>query len=778
VNIMAKYDADGQTQDSAGDENPYEDISDVLVMLEASQDADSDMREKAREAHLFVSKRDGQWEPYWWNNNSGKPRYTFDMTSPIVDQICGELDRASFDIRVTPGGGDATKEVALTFDGIIRNIENLSQAKEVYAQASNGFVTCGIDGWRVVTKYVDEDSFDQDLVVEKVQNFVDRVWFDPASEKQDRSDSEWVVVLHSVSKREYMKRWPDGSCMSVGEGKEGEAYFDKAEHVVVGELLYREEYERELVLMSNGQTQEVTEERQSILDELLAMGVTEVKRRKRTAYRWYSRFFDGSDWLEDKKLTVFDRPPVVPVYANYKVFENKSIYHGAVEKLLDPQRVMNYSLSREIEEGALAPRAKWWMTQTQALGHESELATLNTNSDPVQFYNPDPDAPGAPLQSGGAQINPGLRTISESMRQIIGQTSGMFAANMGDNPGLQSGVAINALQNKGDNGTYKYFEALELAKAATGRVLIKAIPKVYNNARAMRLMYEDGTYEMADINQTVIDQDTGDVVVVNDLSQGVYDVVCQAGPAFQNRQQETLAALTEIAKIDPSIMQIGGDVMLNNINTPAAKTLAERKRAQMVQQGLIPPSQLTDEEKEELQQRQAAQGQQQDPGMVLAQAEMLKGQADMLKAQNEQAKIMLQQQTLQLEQQKFQASTQIEMAQAQAEVSKSATDQQLTTAKIKTEDAKVAIEAESLSLERSRLMLEEQRVLLEREKMEIERQIAVAELALKQEQERNSLERDKMQSLKQVQAIAKPQEVQQEVKPKRRRYNPKTDIVE
>ena len=80
----------------------YDSHDDVINMLKAAQWADHDNREKAREAHLFVSKRDGQWEPYWWNNNINKPRYTFDMASPIVDQIAGELEQADFDVKVSP----------------------------------------------------------------------------------------------------------------------------------------------------------------------------------------------------------------------------------------------------------------------------------------------------------------------------------------------------------------------------------------------------------------------------------------------------------------------------------------------------------------------------------------------------------------------------------------------------------------------------------------------------------------------------------------------------
>jgi hypothetical protein len=278
------------------------------------------------------------------------------------------------------------------------------------------------------------------------------------------------------------------------------------------------------------------------------------------------------------------------------------------------------------------------MTMVQAAGHEDTLATLNTNSDPVQFYNPDPESPQPPQQSGGAQINPGLRTISESMRQIIGQTAGMFAANMGDNPGLQSGVAISKLQNKGDNGTIKYYRAIEIGIQRTGDLLVNAIPKVYENERVVRILYEDGTYDMTDINQTIIDQQTGQLVKVNDLATGKYDVVCSSGPAFQNRQQETLQMLIDLAQVDPTLLQIGGDVLLNNINSPASKTLAERKRAQMLQAGLIPPSQMTEEEQAEAAQQAQAQQGQQDPAAMLAQAEMIKAQAELAIAQTEQMK--------------------------------------------------------------------------------------------------------------------------------------------
>jgi hypothetical protein len=500
-----------------------------------------------------------------------------------------------------------------------------------------------------------------------------------------------------MSVQEYVKRYPEGSQASVSIDREGDAYYDKGQVIVVGQLFYVEQEACDLVLMTNGAVYTVDDDFKKVRDELTALGIEEVRTRKAYKTKVCSRFFDQTDWLEEKEETIFDRIPIVPLYGNFKIVENKTIYWGVVEKLLDPQRVLNYSLSREIEEGALAPRAKYWMTLTQAAGHEDALATLNTNSDPVQFYNVDPEMPGAPMQQGGAQVNPGLRTISESMRQIIGQTAGMFAASMGDNPGLQSGVAIESLQAKGDNGTIKYFRALEAAIAATGDILVKAIPKVYDAQRTVRLLYEDGSTEMQVLNEPVIDQQTGEIITLNDLTKGQYSVACRAGPSFRNRQQETIETIIEIAKVDPSIIGMAGDILLNAIPTSAATQIGERKRLQMMAQGLIPQTQMTEEEKAQMAQSAQGQEQQQDPAMVLAQAEMAKAQAEQMRAQVEVQRLQLDTAKIQLEAQKVQMQMQADQAQQQLDAFNAQTQRMNT--QIKAQEAGARIQSEGVDMQ-------------------------------------------------------------------------------
>lgn len=630
----------------------YSEYQDVAEALKACQEADIDNRERSRESIEFLYARDGQWEPgIFGPSDNDKPRYTFDLTSPIVDQIADDIDQLDFGIDVKPAGGDASKEDAKIYNGLIRNIESISDAETTYELEGRAAVEGGFGAWYVKADYADADSFDQDLLICPIANSIDSVWPGPFT-KPDASDMEYCYVLEAIPKDEYDDKHKDRAGQGLSQGKWSNAFYHKPDTIIVGQIYYLEQEKRELLLMSNGQVIEDSEDNRKVLDELEAQGVTVSDRRNQPRQVCMTRLFDGEGWMTEPKRTVFSSIPVVLVLGNLKFYENKILYHGSVDKLIDPQRVFNYAKSREIEEGALAPRAKKWMTQEQAKGFEDQIATMNTNADPVQFYNHVEGQP-PPFDTGGAQINPGLSKTSDDMHGIMRGVGGVFDASMGDNPNMQSGVAIERLQNRGDVGSRKYIKALERAIARTGSILVDAIPRVYDTRRQVRVMKEDGSYDLTTLNDAVFDQQTMEWVTVNDLSKGKYDVVCKAGPAFDNRQQKTVSALTEMAQYDPALMQEAGDVIFRNISAPGMDLIADRKRKQLFEAGAIPVEQMTDEELALFQQMQQ-QPPQPDPMMLAAQAEMEKAtverEANQVKLAVEQEKVRLEALKLQIQQ--------------------------------------------------------------------------------------------------------------------------------
>ena len=211
----------------------------VLLMISKAQDSETDMRQAVRDAKLFINKRDGQWDPYAWQKLDGRFRGTFDMCTPIVDQISGEVDQSDFTIKVSPSGGEASVDTAKTLDGIIRNIRNISNAEQVFAQASRSNVIGGFDAWEVVQDWIDADAFDQDLFIRKIPNAVDSVWFDLGSVMQDRSDATWGVKLMRIPTAEYKEKWPKGSNLSVADDKQAQAFSNQSESITVGQLIIK-----------------------------------------------------------------------------------------------------------------------------------------------------------------------------------------------------------------------------------------------------------------------------------------------------------------------------------------------------------------------------------------------------------------------------------------------------------------------------------------------------------------------------------------------------------
>lgn len=603
----------------------FDDHNEVLNLVKDAQSADSDNREKVREVQTFINKPDGQWEQHVTAAFKGRPRYTFDLCNDIVDTTSGHMDQADFGITVRPAGGDATKELAATYNGLIRHIQSASKATRIYNKAGSNVIAAGLDGWEVVQRWGSADSFDQELFVDDVPNFVDTVWFDPTSTKEDRSDSAYAFKLETMSADKYKEKWPNkgdsGTGVSIGDDRTHSVYFQKAKDTItIGSIYYKEPAKREFVEMTNGAIYVVDDDYQKVSDELKVAGITEVRRRTRDIDEIKIRLFDGGGWLNDAQDTVFDRIPLVPAYGNFKIAENKVLYRGIITHKMDRQRIYNYSESRKVENGVLAPVEKIAMTTKQMEGHTEALSLLNTNNSPILEYNPDGDAP-PPYKIAGPSPDPSLGDVSISAQQGL-----QSSINMPGQPaGLRSGVAVELEQDDQDLKDVTYFGSMEVAIGYTAEILVAAIPKLYDARRQIRVLGEDGTSDTVTLNDRVMDEDTNEMVEINNLSHGIYDVVCKVGPTFKNRQSEMTAGFLEAAAVAPQIMSTGLDIYLKNITTPGVDLIAERVRAQMIQAGQIPVDQMTDEEKE---QAQAAQQQEppQDPNMVFAQAEMLKAQ--------------------------------------------------------------------------------------------------------------------------------------------------------
>jgi hypothetical protein len=698
----------------------YEDHAKMREERANSQDVNDDMRESSRAQIYFVEKEDGQWDPDVITKMTGKPRYTDDRCNPILDSICGEIEDNEFAIKISPASGDSSKETAEIFEGLIRNIENISSASLIYSSMARMMVTCGMSGVELEQGYVDGDSFNQDLFIREIPDFQNRVWFAQSSIKQDNSDAPFVFVDEYITKEEHEKRFDSEGDNSLDSGARSNVYADRPDVITISRFYYKSPIKIDIVQMSDGSVYKDDEDLAMLIDELMERGITETGRRTRETFKVYQRYMDSEGWLNEAEETVFELLPVFGCYANHKVIDGKAIVRGAIAKAMDQQRVHNMAFSREVEEVVLSPRAKFWGTPAMRLGHEKTLNTLNTNSHPWQDMNYDPSMPNGPLFIGGAQINQGLSQLSMSSAQSIDLAAGAFSPALANNANLQSGIALDKQIEKANTSTVKYYKSVQVTLTAMAKCLVNCIPRSYDSTRQQRILGEDGAGEMVTLNEVIIDQQTGQEITLNNLTLGQYDVNCDYGPAFKSRQEKSSEAFATIAQLDPTIMELARDVWLSNINEPGMKTVAERSRSMQIKNGIIPFEQLTSEEQQQAQQ-QANQPPQPDPNMLIAEAEMGKAQAEQLSAQTKQEEaqgnMQLKAATLQLENRKLALAEQ---------------EQQLDVAKFQREkDDKYNVDAANIQQNQEKIDLQSQNQqftqMLAMQKQLIESQKAQAE---------------------------------------------------
>jgi hypothetical protein len=109
------------------------------------------------------------------------------------------------------------------------------------------------------------------------------------------------------------------------------------------------------------------------------------------------------------------------------------------------------------------------------------------------------------------------------------------------------------------------------------------IPHYYDTQRVVRIIGEDGMPDSVTINERAVGK------VLNDVTVGRYDVVMDTGPGYDTKRLEAQEILTELAKAFPQLMQVGGDLILRQIDAPGVDALADRLAA------MIPAAQIDKE---------------------------------------------------------------------------------------------------------------------------------------------------------------------------------------
>jgi hypothetical protein len=550
--------------------------------IKADIDAKSEERELMRDDQRFAAG--DQWPDMIRKGREldGRPIQTINRLPAFIDQIVGDARQNKPSIKVH-AGEDGDEDIAAIYDGLIRAIQNESNADFAYDSAVECTACFGFGAWRVKTDYEAEDSFNQIICIERIADPL-TVYFDKNALLPDYSDARHVTVQVKITKDEFKQRWPKKEESDYDFESYGEWCDD--DQVIIAEHWYKVEEKATLYAVQDaeGNTQVTLEKPQQ--------GFNVVNQRETTITKIKMCMISGAGILETSDWAG-KHLPIVGVNGKEDLVDGKRTLRGLVRFAKDPQRMYNYWRTIDTEQKALAPKAPVMVTAKQIEGYEEQWQEGLTRHAPYLIVNSDPSAPMPQRINAGIE-NKGANEAAMMCVDEMKSTTGIFSASLGEQDNEKSGRAILAQQRKGDTANFAYIDNIARAIKWTGKIIIDLIPKIYDAARVVSVMGSDGSKKLERINQVVMQKGEPKNI---DLTVGKYDLVVTQGASYATKRIEALNSLIELARVYPPLMQFAGDIIVKNMDWDGAEEISERAKK------MLPP-QLQDHEGEDGEQKQ------------------------------------------------------------------------------------------------------------------------------------------------------------------------------
>tara|TARA_R110000868_G_scaffold147460_1_gene368955 strand:- start:710 stop:2827 length:2118 start_codon:yes stop_codon:yes gene_type:complete len=606
--------------------------ADAMAQFDDVQSALKDERLQCLQDRRFYSLCGSQWEGPLWDQYENKPKFEVNKIMLAVIRIVNEYRNNRITVDFVSKDGADNDKLADVCDGLYRADEQASVANEAYDNAFEEAVGGGIGAWRLRAIYEDDEDPEDDRQRVRIEPIFDAdssVFFDLGAKRQDKSDAKFCFVVTSMTTQAYKDTWGDDPSSWPKTIHQYEFDWATPDVVYVAEY-YKVEEKSETVRIFETLTGE--EERYTQADfaaddtleaTLQAIGTVEVrqKRVKRRKVRKY--VLSGGRVLEDSGYIAGKCIPIVVVYGKRWFVDNIERCMGAVRLAKDAQRLKNMQLSKLGEISALSSVEKPILTPEQVAGHQVMWAEDNIKDYPYLLINPITDQNGNQAVSGpvaytrSAAIPPAMAALlqitEQDMQDILGNPQGADKMVSG-----VSGKAVEMIQTRVDMQTFIYMSNFAKGMKRCGEIWLSMAKDVYiEEKRKLKTVSPTGDAGVVELMRPTIDQETGAIVMENDLSRATFDVVSDVGPSSSSKRAATVRALTGMLQItqDPETAQVITAMAMMNMEGEGIGDANAYFRKKLLRMGVVKP---TEKEAQEL--MAEMQGTPQDPNSMYLQA--------------------------------------------------------------------------------------------------------------------------------------------------------------
>ena len=527
--------------------------------------------------------------------NGPRPCLTIDKINQYIVQVVNDMRQGKPGINVRPQDDDSDVETAKILKGLVRNIEDQSNADIAYAMAGESAAKIGLGFFRVTTEWASEDSHDQEIFIRPIPNTFST--YLSRHIMPDGSDATRGYIVEAMPKDKFKTEFPKAKFSARDfEGLDADiaGYWKTEETITVVEEYVIESVAQELHFLSDGTT--ITQPDYDAWPEEAGAKPSIQKTRTTLKKQLKWRKVTGVEVL-DKRDLPGKYVPIVEVIGREAHVEGRRILWGLVRPAKDSLRMYNYWASTITEKMALAPKTPYVGAKGQFAGVEERWKSANRVNRSYLEYEPidvNGNALPAPRRQESTPIEAALLNQMKVIEHDVQTSLGMFKAATGESESQQSGRAILALQRESDTGTYHFGANQGISIRHAGRIIVDLIPHYYDTKRIVRIIGEDGEVHTAQLDP---DQDEAhrqiqgaDGAIKNIYNPGVgkYDISITVGPNYNTKRMEAAATFVEMAKgaTDPGSAAVMRYLTVKNSDFTHSDEAAKMLKA------LLPPQVL------------------------------------------------------------------------------------------------------------------------------------------------------------------------------------------
>lgn len=608
-------------------------------------------RERASDDIVFAHVT--QWDDNLLGESQLQYRGQFDLLRKAMRAILSDLRSKPVSINFEPKS-TSREDGADLLDGLFLSDERHNTTIEAYNNASMEAVVCGVGAWLLHTDYETTRAGDSNQVIRRKPLYEanNNVFWDPNAKLLDKSDADYVSILHPFSEDGYKKlseeltgeeeiassfAYPEESYVFPWQAEDAKVY--------VVEFYHREKVKDKVFTMVDPFDQPIMlreSDLEDVMDEMIDSGYKIESEKVIERWQVTKYIASGKDILKEEVIAG-ENIPVVPTYGERAFVEGEEHYEGITRLAKDPQRLRNFQLSYLADIVSRSPRPKPIFFPEQIQGFENMYEENGADNNFPYYLQNMLDANGNPLP-----IGPVAEMPEQRMPQALVASIGLSREAVNDvaPAGIPedvaetdaSGKAIRFMTERIDEQSLVYQDHIKHAKRRDAAIYASMASDIYDAPRSVTLTDKEGKRKTSQVMEIIMDKETGEPVVLNDLTNVEFDVFAEIGPSYSSKKEQTLETLSAmVASLQPGdpLAPMLRMKMLKLIDGVDFEDIREYANKQLLIMGLREPE---DEEEEAELQAMQQQGQEPSAEMVLAMAEDKKGQAALMKEQRETVK--------------------------------------------------------------------------------------------------------------------------------------------